>query len=123
MALDEIMRDPEHPTKVGQPIPQRNCPYLPPPLSTVDCPLPSGRGDSSFPLPLFQNQYFEREIKSLRDTRTLLESVTIEDAYSYIEQNPHPRLWRLLAESVRRPCGLLLPSAFLLRPDGFLLNL
>eukprot|EP00730_Choanoeca_flexa_P001723 TRINITY_DN10757_c0_g1_i2.p1 TRINITY_DN10757_c0_g1~~TRINITY_DN10757_c0_g1_i2.p1 ORF type:complete len:1157 (+),score=402.04 TRINITY_DN10757_c0_g1_i2:149-3619(+) len=60
VALDEIMRDPEHPTK---------------------------------------NQYFEREIKALRDTNTLLDTVTIEDAYSYIEQNPHPRLWRLLAES------------------------
>eukprot|EP00056_Hartaetosiga_gracilis_P003229 m.61099 g.61099 ORF g.61099 m.61099 type:complete len:1163 (+) comp11378_c0_seq1:91-3579(+) len=43
--------------------------------------------------------YFTREIKSLRDTRALLDTVTIEDAYSYIEQNPHARLWRLLAES------------------------
>lgn len=46
-----------------------------------------------------KEQYFTREIKSLRDTRTLLDTVTIEDAYAYIEANPHPRLWRLLAES------------------------
>lgn len=42
--------------------------------------------------------------KSLRDTRVLLDdsennAVKIEDTYSFIEQNPHPRLWRLLAES------------------------
>eukprot|EP01147_Barroeca_monosierra_P005562 gene5562-8932_t len=60
VALDDIMRAPEHPTKI---------------------------------------HHTKHEIKSLRDTRTLLETVTIEDAYTYIEQNPHPRLWRLLAES------------------------
>lgn len=39
------------------------------------------------------------DIKSLRDTRALLEKVSIQDAYQFIEDNPHPRLWRLLAES------------------------
>lgn len=39
------------------------------------------------------------ETKSLRDTRELLSSVSIQDAYSFIEDNPHPRLWKLLAES------------------------
>ena len=47
----------------------------------------------------------EREIKSLRDTVALLDSVTIEDAFSYIEQNPHPRLWRQLAEAVGSNMG------------------
>jgi len=42
--------------------------------------------------------------KSLRDTRVLLDdsesnAVKIEDTYAFIDQNPHPRLWRLLAES------------------------
>ncbi|XP_074656125.1 WD repeat-containing protein 35-like isoform X2 [Tubulanus polymorphus] len=41
----------------------------------------------------------EMEIKSLRDTRDLLEKVGIEDAQQFIEDNPHPRLWRLLAEN------------------------
>ncbi|XP_071854382.1 WD repeat-containing protein 35-like isoform X2 [Apostichopus japonicus] len=41
----------------------------------------------------------EIDIKSLRDTRDLLEKVGIEDAAQFIEDNPHPRLWRLLAES------------------------
>eukprot|EP01137_Pigoraptor_chileana_P013479 Opistho-2@67034 len=39
------------------------------------------------------------ETKSLRDSRDLLEKVDIKDAYQFIEDNPHPRLWRLLAES------------------------
>ena len=39
------------------------------------------------------------EVKSLRDTRDLLEKVGIKDALTFIEENPHPRLWRLLAEA------------------------
>eukprot|EP01012_Entosiphon_sulcatum_P034864 TRINITY_DN4426_c0_g1_i1.p1 TRINITY_DN4426_c0_g1~~TRINITY_DN4426_c0_g1_i1.p1 ORF type:complete len:1254 (+),score=336.39 TRINITY_DN4426_c0_g1_i1:198-3764(+) len=39
------------------------------------------------------------ETKSLRDTRELLNSVSIQDAYAFIEDNPHPRLWKLLAEA------------------------
>ncbi|RMX47135.1 hypothetical protein pdam_00018680 [Pocillopora damicornis] len=33
------------------------------------------------------------EVKSLRDARDLLEKVGIPDAYQFIEDNPHPRLW------------------------------
>lgn len=39
------------------------------------------------------------EVKSLRDTRDLLEKVGIQDALTFIGENPHPRLWRLLAEA------------------------
>ena len=31
--------------------------------------------------------------QSLRDARDLLEKVGIEDAYQFIEDNSHPRLW------------------------------
>ena len=31
--------------------------------------------------------------QSLRDARDLLEKVGIPDAYQFIEDNPHPRLW------------------------------
>ncbi|KAI0210975.1 WD repeat-containing protein 35 [Lamellibrachia satsuma] len=58
--LDEIMSDPDSPTK---------------------------------------DDVMDIEVKSLRDTRDLLEKVGIEDAQQFIEDNPHPRLWRLLAES------------------------
>merc|ERR1740117_788180 len=40
------------------------------------------------------------ETKSLRDTRDILTKVSnLKDAYKYVEANPHPRLWRLLAEA------------------------
>ncbi|XP_038051533.1 WD repeat-containing protein 35-like isoform X3 [Patiria miniata] len=58
--LDEILKDPEHPSK---------------------------------------DNMLDMEIKSLRDSRDLLEKVGIEDAAQFIEDNPHPRLWRLLAEA------------------------
>jgi len=38
------------------------------------------------------------ETKSLRDTRHILSNVGIQDAYQFIEDNSHPRLWRILAE-------------------------
>ena len=48
-----------------------------------------------------REQFSSTEIKSLRDTRQLLERVSITDAYTFIEQNSHVRLWSLLAEAVR----------------------
>lgn len=39
------------------------------------------------------------EAKSLRDSRDLLAKVGIEEATQFIEDNPHPRLWQLLAEA------------------------
>ncbi|XP_055386233.1 WD repeat-containing protein 35 [Condylostylus longicornis] len=38
-------------------------------------------------------------IKSLRDTEDLLLHVGVPEAKQFIEDNPHPRLWRLLAEA------------------------
>lgn len=38
-------------------------------------------------------------VKSLRDTEELLAHVGIPEAKQFIEDNPHPRLWRLLAEA------------------------
>lgn len=39
------------------------------------------------------------ETKSLRDTRELINTVPISEAFQFIEDNPHQRLWRILAES------------------------
>lgn len=40
------------------------------------------------------------ETKSLRDTRDILNKVSnLKDALNYVEQNPHPRLWRLVADA------------------------
>jgi len=39
------------------------------------------------------------DTKSLRDTRELLARVSVHEAYAFVEDRPHPRLWRLLAEA------------------------
>eukprot|EP00457_Paulinella_chromatophora_P000783 gb/GEZN01000783.1/.p1 GENE.gb/GEZN01000783.1/~~gb/GEZN01000783.1/.p1 ORF type:complete len:1200 (+),score=159.05 gb/GEZN01000783.1/:95-3694(+) len=39
------------------------------------------------------------ESKSLRDTRQLLATTPIQEAFNFIEDNPHPRLWRLLTDT------------------------
>jgi WD repeat-containing protein 35 len=39
------------------------------------------------------------ESRSLRDTKEILRSVSIEDAFAFIKDNSHPRLWKLLAEA------------------------
>uniref|UniRef100_A0A8D8YR04 WD repeat-containing protein 35 n=1 Tax=Cacopsylla melanoneura TaxID=428564 RepID=A0A8D8YR04_9HEMI len=36
--------------------------------------------------------------KALRDTRQLLDSVGLNEAFQFVELQPHPRLWKLLAE-------------------------
>mmetsp|Transcript_10684 Transcript_10684/g.30908 ORF Transcript_10684/g.30908 Transcript_10684/m.30908 type:complete len:1031 (+) Transcript_10684:210-3302(+) len=42
----------------------------------------------------------EFDTKSLRDTSDILTKVSnLKDAFTYVEENPHPRLWRLLAEA------------------------
>ncbi|KAM8834110.1 WD repeat-containing protein 35 [Synchiropus picturatus] len=46
------------------------------------------------------------EIRSLRDSRALIEKVGIADASQFIEDNPHPRLWRLLAEAALQKLDL-----------------
>ena len=40
---------------------------------------------------------FNHETKSLRDTLQMLSAVDIQDAYSYVEEHSHPRLWISLA--------------------------
>lgn len=38
------------------------------------------------------------ETRSLRDTRELLKTTSMEDAFAFVDNNSHPRLWRILAE-------------------------
>jgi WD repeat-containing protein 35 len=40
---------------------------------------------------------FSHETKTLRDMQQMLRAVDIQDAYSYIEEHSHPRLWISLA--------------------------
>ena len=53
------------------------------------------------------------ETKSLRDTRHLLEKVGTKEAYLFVEENSHPRLWRLLAESALQAYGTIRKDRFI----------
>lgn len=46
------------------------------------------------------------KVKSLRDTDDLLQHVGLEDAKQFVEDNPHPRLWRLLGEAALKKLQL-----------------
>nr|XP_054760120.1 WD repeat-containing protein 35-like [Lytechinus pictus] len=61
----------------------------------------------------------ELDIKSLRDTCDLLEKVGIEDAAQFIEDNPHPRLWRLLAEKAMETLDLKVAEQAFVRCRDF----
>ncbi|XP_011196664.1 WD repeat-containing protein 35 [Zeugodacus cucurbitae] len=52
------------------------------------------------------NHIIQLRVKSLRDTDDLLQHVGLEDAKQFIEDNPHPRLWRLLAEAALKKLEL-----------------
>ncbi|KAI8815756.1 uncharacterized protein EV422DRAFT_581893 [Fimicolochytrium jonesii] len=39
------------------------------------------------------------ETKSLRDTRNIIARVGLPDAYQFVEDNPHPRLWKLVGDA------------------------
>lgn len=59
------------------------------------------------------------EVKSLRDTRQLLNKVGIKEATSFIEDNPHPRLWRLLAEAAIHELDLPTAEAAFVRCSDY----
>lgn len=49
----------------------------------------------------------EHETRSLRDTRTLLLKNGLRDSMQFIEDNAHPRLWLLLAETALEKLDLV----------------
>ncbi|KRT79898.1 hypothetical protein AMK59_8174 [Oryctes borbonicus] len=59
------------------------------------------------------------EVKSLRDTRQLLEKVGVKEAAQFIEDNPHPRLWRLLAEAALRDMNLSMAESAFIRSNNY----
>ena len=50
----------------------------------------------------------EYQSKYLRDAKDLLEKVGLRDTYAYIEDNPHPQLWRMLAEAALEQLNLVI---------------
>lgn len=57
---------------------------------------------SGLTAPVKADHLLQLRVKSLRDTEELLVHVGIAEAKQFIEDNPHPRLWRLLAEAALR---------------------
>ncbi|KAJ8923826.1 hypothetical protein NQ315_010408 [Exocentrus adspersus] len=59
------------------------------------------------------------EVKSLRDTRQLLEKVGINEACQFVEDNRHPRLWRLVAEAALKEMNLTMADACFVRSKDY----
>ncbi|XP_034939935.1 WD repeat-containing protein 35 [Chelonus insularis] len=60
------------------------------------------------------------EVKSLRDTKELLAKVGLKEAHDFIQDNPHPRLWRLLAESALKERDLDMAENAMVRCTDYL---
>ncbi|KAF7991771.1 hypothetical protein HCN44_010572 [Aphidius gifuensis] len=60
------------------------------------------------------------EVKSLRDTKDLLNKVGLKEAHDFIQDNPHSRLWRLLAESALKLKNLEMAENAMVRCTDFL---
>jgi WD repeat-containing protein 35 len=69
--------------------------------------------------PSIQDHLLDLDIKSLRDTRSLLKSVGLKDTCQFIEDNPHPRLWKLLAEASLEQLELELAEKAFVRCKDF----
>uniref|UniRef100_A0A8C1TCC5 WD repeat domain 35 n=1 Tax=Cyprinus carpio TaxID=7962 RepID=A0A8C1TCC5_CYPCA len=63
---------------------------------------------------LNKDYFINFEIRSLRDSRALIEKVEIEDV-QFIEDNPHLRLWRLLAEAALQKLDLKMAEQVFVR--------
>ena len=75
-------------------------------------------GDPDRSVDFMKQCVIDFETKSLRDAREILSTVGIEDASSFIEENPHPRLWRLLAEAALEQLDFgVAEKAFVRRED------
>ncbi len=59
------------------------------------------------------------ETKSLRDTRDLLATTPIQEAYQFCDDNPHPRLWRLIAEAALEQLNFLVADKAFVRCHDF----
>ena len=59
------------------------------------------------------------DTKSLRDTRQLIESVPISEVFQFIEDNPHPRLWRDLAENALEQLNFLVADKAFVRCSDY----
>lgn len=60
------------------------------------------------------------EAKTLKDTRDFLTTVSLKEAVEFVEKNPHPRLWKLIAEAALEKLNLnVAERAFVKTEDYF----
>jgi WD repeat-containing protein 35 len=68
--------------------------------------------------PIPSQHFVHHEVRSLRDTRTLLSKNTLRDSIAFVEDKAHPRLWRLLAETALERLDLVVAEkSFVARSD------
>jgi WD repeat-containing protein 35 len=59
------------------------------------------------------------EAKSLKDTREYLTSVNLKDAVDFVEKNPHPRLWELIAETALEKLNLNVAERSFVKTENY----
>jgi WD repeat-containing protein 35 len=59
------------------------------------------------------------EAKSLKDTRNQLTTVSLKEAVEYVEKNPHPRLWKLIAEAALEKLNLNIAERCFVKTDDY----
>ena len=64
------------------------------------------------------------EAKTLKDTRDFLTTVSLKEAVEFVEKNPHPRLWKLIAETALEKFSFnIAERAFVKTDDYYGINL
>ena len=66
-----------------------------------------------------KDMFVEYEAKSLRETRDLLTTVSLKDAVEFVEKNPHPRLWKLIAETALEKFNFNIAERAFVKTDDY----
>lgn len=59
------------------------------------------------------------EAKTLKDTRDFLTTVSLKEAAEFVEKNPHPRLWKLIAETALDKMNLNIAERSFVKTDNY----
>lgn len=59
------------------------------------------------------------EAKTLKDTRDYLTTVSLKEAVEFVEKNPHPRLWKLIAEAALEKLNFNIAERAFVKTDDY----
>ena len=59
------------------------------------------------------------EAKTLKDTRDFLTTVSLREAVEFVEKNPHPRLWKRIAETALEKLNFNIAERALVKTDHY----